>query len=84
MDETVDVNILQTSLREMEEEIGIPPEVADVLGVMRCDWSEVANLTGVAVTPVVAYVGELTKLHLRPNLDEVHLTLCSSLVHAYA
>jgi 8-oxo-dGTP pyrophosphatase MutT (NUDIX family) len=71
VDENVDTNILQTSLREMEEELGIPPDIADVLGIMRCNWSEVAKLTGVAVTPVVAYLGDLGRIYVNPNFDEV-------------
>ena len=38
---------------------------------MRCNWSEVATLTGVSVTPVVGFIGDLEKLTLRPNPDEV-------------
>jgi hypothetical protein len=42
-----------------------------VLGVLRLDWADVASIVGVAVTPVVGYVGDLTKEQLRPNPDEV-------------
>lgn len=57
---TVDVDrtIIQTSLREMEEEMGIPKEKVEVLGVLRCNWHEVASMTGIAVTPVVGFIGE--------------------------
>ena len=41
VDEDVDGTIIQTSLREMEEELGIPPEKVEVLGILRCDWTEV-------------------------------------------
>ena len=27
-----------------------------VLGILRCNWDEVANMTGVSVTPVGTYV----------------------------
>eukprot|EP00804_Cyclotella_cryptica_P031029 CCRYP_013593-RA/>CCRYP_013593-RA protein AED:0.02 eAED:0.02 QI:683/1/1/1/0.5/0.33/3/314/242 len=36
-----DKSIVQTCLREMEEEIGIEPAAATVLGVLRCNWGEV-------------------------------------------
>ena len=44
-----DGTIIQTSLREMEEELGIPREIAQVLGILRCNWHEVSNMTGVFV-----------------------------------
>ncbi|CAN0437021.1 unnamed protein product, partial [Scytosiphon promiscuus] len=51
-----DQHIIQTALREMGEEIGILESSVDVLGVLRCDWAEVASLIGVAVTPVVGFL----------------------------
>ena len=33
-----DGTIIQTSLREMEEELGISPDKVEVLGILRCDW----------------------------------------------
>jgi hypothetical protein len=42
-----------------------------VLGVLRCDWSEVASIVGVAVTPVIGFMGDLTHHQLKPNPDEV-------------
>jgi hypothetical protein len=36
-----DRSIVQTCLREMEEEIGIGHNAATVLGVLRCNWGEV-------------------------------------------
>lgn len=71
LDEGVDATIVQTSLREMEEELGIPKEKIEVLGILRCNWNEVANMTGVAVTPVVGFIGEINNLKLCPNSDEV-------------
>ena len=56
----------------MEEEIGIPPERAEVLGILRCNWAEIATMTGIAVTPVVAFIGDLNNLVLSPNPAEVH------------
>jgi len=67
-----DKSIVETCLREMEEEIGgIPHDAIRVLGVLRCNWGEVHHLTGVAVTPVVCYIGEVSDLDLRPSPDEV-------------
>lgn len=71
VEEGVDANIIQTSLRETEEELGIPTEKIEVLGILRCNWTEVASMTGVAVTPVVGFIGELNDLKLATNPDEV-------------
>ncbi|CAN0477690.1 unnamed protein product [Ectocarpus sp. 12 AP-2014] len=66
-----DQHIIQTAVREMGEEIGILESSVDVLGVLRCDWSEVASLIGVAVTPVVGFLGNLSLEQIHPNPDEV-------------
>lgn len=67
-----DNSIVQTCLREMAEEIpGLGETNTNVLGVLRCNWGEVHNLVGVAVTPVVCYIGEIGHLDLNPNPDEV-------------
>mmetsp|Transcript_25017 Transcript_25017/g.52569 ORF Transcript_25017/g.52569 Transcript_25017/m.52569 type:complete len:460 (+) Transcript_25017:89-1468(+) len=66
-----DKSIVQTCLREMEEEIGFAMNAAHVIGVLRCNWGEVHHLVGVAVTPVVCFLGELEKSQLNPNPDEV-------------
>lgn len=79
VDESTDSTIIQTSLREMEEELGVPQENVDVLGVLRCNWTEVASMTGTSVTPVVGYIGEIEELQLSPNLDEVELFFTVSL-----
>lgn len=72
VDREVDSTIIETSLRELEEELGFPAaESTEVLGILRCDWNEVANMTGIAVTPVVGFLGDLKDLPLRPNPDEV-------------
>lgn len=39
-----DRSIVQTCLREMEEEIGIGHNAVTVLGVLRCNWGEVRAL----------------------------------------
>jgi len=67
-----DKSIVSTCLREMGEEIeGLDMGNVVVLGVLRCNWGEVHHLTGVAVTPVVCYIGEISHLNLEPNPDEV-------------
>eukprot|EP00978_Attheya_sp_CCMP212_P029209 scaffold103164_cov45-Attheya_sp.AAC.1 len=67
-----DPSIVSTCLREMHEEIsGLSPQSVTVLGVLRCNWGEVHHLTGVAVTPVVCFIGEIGHLDLQPNPDEV-------------
>jgi len=69
-----DNSIVATCLREMEEEIpGILEQdgAVSVLGVLRCNWGEVHRLVGVAVTPVVCFIGEIGDLDLRPNPEEV-------------
>lgn len=73
VDEGLDATIIQTSLREMQEELGIPPSKIEVLGIVRCNWHEVSSLTGISVTPVVGYIGEMKDLEefLNPNHDEV-------------
>lgn len=67
----VDAGVIEASLREMEEELGIPADRTEVLGILRCNWNEVASMTGIAVTPVVGYIGELKEITLKPNSDEV-------------
>lgn len=71
VEEDVDTNIIQTSLRETEEELGLKAEHTEVLGILRCNWTEVASMTGVSVTPVVGFIGEINDLKLTPNPDEV-------------
>nr|CCA17239.1 conserved hypothetical protein [Albugo laibachii Nc14] len=66
-----DRSIQETCLREMEEEVGLKPDRIHVLGILRCDWSNVASITGVAVTPVVGYAGDIDKHSLRINQAEV-------------
>jgi nudix motif 8 len=67
-----DTTIVATCLREMHEEIhGLQQQPVSVVGVLRCNWGEVHHLVGVAVTPVVCFLGEVGDLTLVPNPDEV-------------
>jgi 8-oxo-dGTP pyrophosphatase MutT (NUDIX family) len=66
-----DQSIVATCLREMQEEIPNLPPPSSVLGILRCNWGDVHHLVGVAVTPLVAFVGEIGDLQLQANPDEV-------------
>lgn len=68
-----DQTIVSTSIREMKEEIGgLDADGApiEVIGILRLNWGEVQHLTGIAVTPVVCYLGQLPD-NLSPNPEEV-------------
>ncbi|EQC31707.1 hypothetical protein SDRG_10500 [Saprolegnia diclina VS20] len=71
MVENIDNCIEDTCLREMEEEVGVRASQVNVLGVLRCDWSNVASITGVAVTPVVGHIADFNADLLRINASEV-------------
>jgi nudix motif 8 len=71
MVDATDSCIEGTCLREMSEEVGLAPEGVDVLGVLRCDWSSVTSITGIAVTPVVGFIGEMSDQTVAINEDEV-------------
>ena len=60
-----DPDIVQTALRETQEEIGISPESIDVLGLFDDVWTP----SGFRVTPVIGYIQTLPSLI--PNLEEV-------------
>ena len=67
-----DRSIVSTCLREMNEEIeGLDIDKTTVLGVLRCNWGEVHHLVGVAVTPVVCFIGEIGNAEIKPNAMEV-------------
>ena len=52
-------------------QVGLSPSLVNVLGILRCNWGEITAITGIAVTPVVGYVGELSEVQLTPNAAEV-------------
>ncbi|KAJ0404341.1 hypothetical protein P43SY_001461 [Pythium insidiosum] len=66
-----DSSIEATCLREMNEEVGLSPDAVQVLGILRCDWASVTSITGIAVTPVVGYIGEMSDRSLIINEAEV-------------
>ena len=39
--------------------------------MLRCNWSEVSAITGVDVTPVVGFIGNLDDANVQINADEV-------------
>jgi 8-oxo-dGTP pyrophosphatase MutT (NUDIX family) len=55
-----DDHLVATALRESQEEIGLPPGAAEVLGV----FDDFETPSGFAITPVVAYAACLPSLNL--------------------
>lgn len=60
-----DESLLQTALRETQEEVGLLPERVFVLG----EFDEYFSITGLIVTPYVGWIAG--PLELNPNPDEV-------------
>lgn len=60
-----DRDIVQTALRETQEEIGISPDGIEVLGLFDDTWTP----SGFRITPVIGFLPELPPLNL--NRDEV-------------
>ena len=61
----VDKHIVETALRECEEEVGLSRSAVDVLGI----FNEYETPSGFAITPVIAWVPELPRLN--PSAAEV-------------
>ena len=70
-----DADLLETALREAEEEIGLRPSNVDVLGL----GDDVIAISDVQVTPVVGRILEPFETRLEPN--EVDYTFSLSLEH---
>ena len=66
-----DDSVIDTALRELQEEIGIPRAQVQVLGILRCDWGEIQSITGVAVTPIVGFLGNVDLNQLKYDSGEV-------------
>ena len=63
-----DADVVAAALREANEEIGLPSEIVDVLGVLPVH----ETVTGFSVTPVIAFVRETFELKPEPGeVEEV-------------
>jgi 8-oxo-dGTP pyrophosphatase MutT (NUDIX family) len=67
--DATDDSLLDTALRETQEEIGLAPRSISVLG----EFDEYLSITGLIVTPFAAWVAG--PLKLKPNPDEVEEVL---------
>lgn len=65
MADATDAGPTHTALRETEEEIGVPPSMIQVVGVL----NELVTPTDFAITPVVGYLPKVPTF--KPNTDEV-------------
>lgn len=68
------------ALRELEEELGVPPTAVEVLGA----FHEVLSITAMRVTPVIGWLGEVESLTLRPapaEIDAVFTLTLDELAH---
>lgn len=74
--EDIDGSLIQTALREANEEVGIIPDSVEVLGVLTPLHIPVSNMM---VLPVVGLLKEKPLLHL--NLQEVEFTLTVPICH---
>lgn len=79
MKDKEDNNMTETALRELSEEMGIDSVDVNILGLLRCDWSELSSIVGVGVTPVIGYIGKLKELKLKINPDEVSFSFTQTL-----
>ena len=70
-----DVDIVDTALRELEEEVGIGRACVEVLGT----GHDAIAITGVAVTPVVGFVGDVDLNALTTSPHEIDVTFALSL-----
>ena len=70
-----DVDEIATALRELEEETGICRHDVDVLG----RFHEVTSITGLRVTPVIAFVGDIDPSSLRISPAEIDVAFALSL-----
>ncbi|MFN2244932.1 MAG: CoA pyrophosphatase [Anaerolineae bacterium] len=57
-----DASLEATALREVYEEIGLPPEAVEVLGAL----DDLQTITGFAVTPFVGVIRQPSAYHLNP------------------
>ncbi len=63
-----DTDIVQTALRETQEEIGIPPTHVEVLGLFNDAWTP----SGFRITPVIGFLPALPSLTVnREEVEEI-------------
>ena len=74
--EETDESLIQTALREAEEEVGIDPKKVEILGTLTPLFIPVSNMQ---VLPVVGLLKEKPELHL--NLYEVDYTITVPICH---
>jgi nudix motif 8 len=74
-----DPDVVTAALRELEEELGVPRSEVDVLGCHH----DASAITGVHVTPVIGFLGEVSLASLTPSpheIDEVFTLALPALV----
>ncbi len=74
--EESDESLIQTALREAQEEVGIDPSKVEVLGILTPLFIPVSNME---VLPVIGLLKEKPELHL--NLEEVEFTIEVPICH---
>jgi nudix motif 8 len=74
-----DEHLRHTALRELDEELGVQPASVDVLGL----FHDAQAITGVHVTPVIGFLGDVRLDELRPSpveIDDVFTLTLAQLV----
>jgi 8-oxo-dGTP pyrophosphatase MutT (NUDIX family) len=67
--ELYDADLIQTALREAQEEIGIVQDKVEVAGVMSPVYVQISDFV---ITPVVGWLSEKPEIHTDPSeVDEV-------------
>ena len=67
--EKEDVNLIQTALREAQEEIGLDPESVEVLGVLSTVYVQISDFL---ITPVLGWLDEMPAVQIETSeVDEV-------------
>ncbi|KAK3561202.1 hypothetical protein QTP86_028329 [Hemibagrus guttatus] len=72
-----DTNIVETALREAREELGINVTENEVWGVLK----PLNDSSGMVIAPVLANLGPLENLSLRPNPNEVEEVFTLTVAH---
>ena len=67
--EKEDVDLIQTALREAEEEIGLRRESVEILGRLNTVYVQISNFL---ITPVVGWISEMPEIRIDSSeVDEV-------------